>query len=781
MSLAQYEIYRSKVMALARSMIIKCSPAATAINNELELQGQNVNLADPASWKYYLNLNGEYHATDRVMTVTSLDTLQTIEFKKETLALHQITRREYVQGSRYYEALVSRFPDQESLIQGILNPIDIQRAIAAKDGEILYYDATQVEGNETNLIPMLNDWTTRWWRRWVVPAYAFPDDLYISAMFGRMVMMLPAMIEIYRVRNCFTQYAHSFHIRQHLASNGRLDSFVDYLTYKQMLWLYRNVIWLHRNAGKQETFQELVQHVMTDRSMPLSEWDMTHNTEHQSVDIYPKIEFQRKPINELAIGNGRDMRSIPNMLDAEQPLARNNIVVQPQAEEEIKLRMENSIRNQLKTKILESSITDLSDSTAFTLPDVLLNQWLYWSDTNQYQAVISVENPKIGGTFTLDVREAFYVFLYAYNLSMGIRLPNIPPLQAQMVRKQPRPMFDEVLALTDSHYVDRADIEAIYAESYMDGNYISIPAFHEACLKIHRAKNRQREIYSSVSHYLGRGQAEGAMHYLYWDVPVLFEVGTPYETWLRDLGLDVATYSELEAGLLAEQIYITCTGLNLITTQSTRDIQAAMLRLMSRLSSYTVQYLQTINTSPVKTLDWPLIRPGDADRYAYKNELALTVPTTVLKIDEYRQHELHLDNGVGGQNAQLDVFWRNELFYDIDLDIEFGRHAARYQTVGLGGSEVLNVQRSIPVLGTDTPIVNTDQYLPAGHILLSNAFMSTDVPYYTLSSEDHDTITQRYQTYLLNAGEFLEPINDVLPIRNLGYLWPYVQGPEETT
>jgi hypothetical protein len=203
-SKAQYDIYRRKVLDLTRTLVVKSSASADAINHELVALGQEVHDNDPESWKYYLHLAGEYHYTDTQMTIKSLDTSEEILFTKESLTHHLATTREYRLFGSYYRALVNRYPDQEDLIRGILNPVDMETAIAAVDGQILYYDQELVESNEENLIPKLENWCKVFSRRWLVRAYAQVDDLYVPAHLATMYMLIPSVVMNIRLGNCHT-------------------------------------------------------------------------------------------------------------------------------------------------------------------------------------------------------------------------------------------------------------------------------------------------------------------------------------------------------------------------------------------------------------------------------------------------------------------------------------------------------------------------------------------------------------------------------------------------
>lgn len=67
------QIYESQVISFLQSCTIVFSPIATQENNNLLNAGVAVDETDPVTWKYYLNLSGQYHSTDTVMVIQSLD------------------------------------------------------------------------------------------------------------------------------------------------------------------------------------------------------------------------------------------------------------------------------------------------------------------------------------------------------------------------------------------------------------------------------------------------------------------------------------------------------------------------------------------------------------------------------------------------------------------------------------------------------------------------------------------------------------------------------------
>ena len=192
MSISYYEIYAENCTDLARSIIIKSEATALAMNlADADQNALRVSLGEPpfldeydkTTWRYYMHLAGRYHALDTFsvtnddgtvshkpyMQVYSLDTYELIDFTIENLQEHRTTWREYQKGSTYYRNLVNKYPDKRLLIDGILNPIDINVAINARENQILYWDKRKVEENEYSLIQNIQDYIDKYYHRWDNP------------------------------------------------------------------------------------------------------------------------------------------------------------------------------------------------------------------------------------------------------------------------------------------------------------------------------------------------------------------------------------------------------------------------------------------------------------------------------------------------------------------------------------------------------------------------------------------------------------------------------------
>ncbi len=683
MSSALYAIYVKNTFTLARTMVIKSSMVNTSINEALITKGLVVNELSPESWKYYKNIAGEYHFTDQIMTVVSIDTLETIEFTKANLAIHRATAKEYVYGSRYYEDLYRRFPDQEDLIKGILNPVSINKAIDAADGTILYYNKTLVDQNEDDLIPRIEQWVKSFLVRWNVPSYSLTDDLYVTWLIGQLYMTLPKLMLNIRLDNCHTRKAHSYHIREFLASHGALDEYLDLLTPKQALWLYRDVRYIQLNVGKQETFELLVSRILSERGFPLASYELRQNLENQPDQLLPDVEFIQKPLNLQQLG-GRDARYTPYAVLSKQiPLAKGNADVIAEEEAEINLKMSHSPISVIPTKTLESTVVDLSDDGPYRLSDVLLQNWLYLSCNDRYNTFVSFTNPSTGEPLRLTAKEAFVLFIYAFNKALGMDITEIPRITAFHVRKIPTPTFTDLRNISEEKYVSDAFINEVLDDLTPIGVYINSLSFYEECLEIHKRLVLHRYQYTSIEHLIGRGQAEAVAMHLYADVPCTLTETATFDQWLSDRGLDFDGLTSYDFDLMALEISANATGTSLNASRSLRDLQEGMLRLMGQLSSYMVQYISTINTEPYIVIDWSAIRTGD---WYVLPKAGITAPgmaMRVMRIDNKSLSHIDYDLALNAKDFQyhmsiddhieyptpIAIHCTNKLTYEIYMDV----------------------------------------------------------------------------------------------------------------
>lgn len=597
------KLYLKSTIALARGVRIKSTTTANSINSLLSLKSIQVDLDRPETWRYYLNMAGEYHASNDVMTIVSHDTYEVIEFTKANMQIHLLTARNYSLDSLYFRELLDRYPDQEILIQGIIDPVDINTALNAKDHTILTYPKKFIEGNEQYLIPSLQKYIDNFFGNRHNPDYSLFEPYYYVKLLSGLATKI--VLEILRLRQskCKTDKAHSFHVRQYLLSYSEIGKEFRFLSHSQRMWFYRNIKYINRHIGKDETFQTLVERVMTSRGYSLVGYDLSKNTTGILDNFVPGVEFTQLQINRILPASGAGDKEIRTILAKEAKMAKDNPVLLEDQIEKTTVNAEMSLYGSVPTKVLESNVIDRTDSEPFTISEITLNHWIYLSHFGRYNAVVQINNPVNGERYNLSMKDAFILFLYSYNAALGITLLQVPSLTANRVVREPLPTFNELRKLADKSRVPDYYINHILGTQPVLGTYISIEAFRAFCREVWDVMFRHRELRFFATDYRKEGELHTLVDRCYMDVPINLANEMSYVEWLEGKGIDFTNTSSSDYMILAQSILTSCTGNDLQDSTSMTETHRAMLRIMTALSSYSLQYIAEINDSSIKVID----------------------------------------------------------------------------------------------------------------------------------------------------------------------------------
>lgn len=683
----RYQIFINQTLQLAQTIVIKSSQTAESLNEWVF--GNSGYLTpvsnDPTTWKYYLNLAGEYHSADQVMTVTSMDMQEEIIFNRVNLEIHHATARGYKYGSRQYTQLVNRYPNQEQLILGILYPTDINKAIMAKDGSILSYPPGLVESNEYNLMVKLQEFIDAYKLRWTIPAFDLTDELYTATSLGIMYLMLtPAIINI-RLAACNTNEAHSFHVRQYLGSHGYLDEYVDALTTRQALYFYRNIAYIERNAGQRDTFNDLTDHIMTARQVPLAEYTMRHDLKDQPIDDYPTVVFRKKQLNLGVRLDPQNQISLKEMLVKQIDLAPANGEDLDAVETQIQTAMENSPSNVVATKALESTMVDESNSSPWILSEILFNHWMYLSSKNLYVAYINIDNPRNGEQIALTAKEAFIFAAYAFARSIGITPVNIPKFRANRVQRirtnalDPQALkVDDIYSVVDHSLIDRSI--AVQALSMQPSLSISIStdAFYTFSKRVYDAVQMQRGLIAQQEHHGRRGQVHAMVSRIYQDIDIRMEPdGTTYASWLSERNIDIDAFSREDFESMFTKVVLEATGAALHQELSLAAMQKAMVAMFTQLSSYGIHIIAEINDTNIRKTDWPGVRVGEIVTDVTSRHLNPDVSPEIIDVRGSLGQQVIADVN---DNGVTDLFtsYKHRVESDLTLDTITGTSPVQF-------------------------------------------------------------------------------------------------------
>lgn len=647
-SLNHHKLYLDEVFALAKTLSIKSEYSAAQMNARLvQLYGpQIVNQNQPSTWKYYLNRCGRYHSTDTRMQVISLDTLQPIEFSKESLVLHTATARDYQYGTRYYKELVAQYPEQEALILGILYPADMAYALAAPDFSILSWNPALVESNEETFIKDLDTWCRTYKRRWWVSDFNVNHSLYAASFFGVFYQALPLRMLELRERACGTAQAHSFHVRMHLAGHNGLDEFLPYLTQKQAMYLYRNVAYHQRHAGQKASFEALVKNILTDRGLPLVSYKLVHNTDgFENGAVAPQVGFVAEAINNVRAPTG-------DIVDSASVLSR--ISQSASGNEDYNLRFPDdladkrySVQNAYPTKVLESTFVDIGEGSAVSIIEMAMSMWAYASCTDRFNIYIRVNNPETGVEVTMSALDAYYLYLYAYAKAHSGGMPNIPPVFASQAPVWPVPSLNRLLGLTIQEEVNPVRIEQMRSLMPQARTYLNLEQFQSGIEDLESAMGSQLLIQASADTFERQSSYKAVFQALWSDKDFHRpETGQASDAYFVSKDMDMGELSSLQWQELYMTIFTAVTGLDMQTTAAQSNMQTAMIEIMRRLSSYTVLFVEPLGSSVMRTLGWSNLIIQEAATSA-RNYYEIPIHNSDIHEVEQRA-KLHFAIDIGG-------------------------------------------------------------------------------------------------------------------------------------
>lgn len=583
-------------------MVIKSEHAVRQMNAQVKQLGHEVHDSLPRTWKYYMNLAGDYHPSDRPMYVTSQDTFDEIPFTKESLKDHLITKRSYQELGRFYKALVATYPSQELLIRGILNPISYEDSIEARDHKILGYDSSLVEPQEQFLIPEIQDYIDGLYDRWYNEDYTRIESVYRTYMDAILIANLPMQIILSRKRRRYTDLAHSYHIRMYLLSfSKKIGDEFNYLSRPQRLWLYRNIKYLNLNIGTNETLDTVVRHIMNERGFPVVATELEFDYEKLGDQIDPDIKTYPVTIGYIP-GESLNVGGIDDILARQLPKAPLNSDYREYDRERMEEKYYQSRFDKLTTKVLESNIIDKSDAEPFTFKAVVTNYWPFLAAKGLYKARLSITVPTTGDVHQLDMLEAFVLYIYCITAFEEVYLDKVPCIYIERVLRLIPPKQSELEDLR-MEYTSRSFLEYIYDQIPTIHPMISPLSFNEKANEIHRVQNDLR----TMRHFQGDYRVEGNLHQImdrYFHSVILKPYdGQLFSLWFEEREIEIDRWMKEDYIEVAGMIFEQATGVSMNKGSALKDLHAAMIRVLDELTSYSVHMLSLTNDDGIKILD----------------------------------------------------------------------------------------------------------------------------------------------------------------------------------
>lgn len=610
----EFKAYVKNTIAFARTIVIKCNDIALSDNRLMQQHYGITPDVDPAHWRYYMNLNGEYHITDQMMFVQSLDNGDMIEFTKANLDLHLATKRAYREGSYYYTRLVEKYPSQSILINGVINPIPQSESVPAKDYSILRYNKDYVEWNEYQLMPALQKHIDAMVEGSFDTEYLLTDNLMLPLLLATLHGSLVSNILMLRKESSNSRYAHSFYIWSRLMSAGISPVYKNYLDRKQTMWLFRNINYVLRKLGRRATFDAVLDILLTHRRIPLSRYETIQTTMDMETTFVPTPMMLSTPINLINdFGMDTRMYTVPEVLKKENPLALDNPTNYETGEEATSYAIKYGLFGDVPTKVLESNMTDTTDRNPDRLMRVLHNEWIYLTFNQLYNINIDVPDVRTGSKIRLTMPQAIILWHYLIDRSRGIEKPGeIPEYNYWHVRKLVDPTWQELRMLGGKEILTEDVCRNILKVKVDFPNLITPDGFFNKCKEVQDAMWDHKKLYSRVLNLFFATRRKNAVDACYADGLAKFGTWATYDDFLLTLDLDVWNYNQDECLDLAWSIWSKATGWEFNDVQSIGEQQRMLINLMKDLTSYTVQYVGSTETLEGQfNLPYMLLLDGD--------------------------------------------------------------------------------------------------------------------------------------------------------------------------
>jgi hypothetical protein len=261
-----------------------------------------------------------------------------------------------------------------------------------------------------------------------------------------------------------------------------------------------------------------------------------------------------------------------------------------------------------------------------------------------------------------------------------------------------------VMSVVDSTIVPKSVVEGMVSTMPTIGTLISTEAFYNTCKEIHDNTFLQRNLLGSSQDFMRRGMTHGAISRLYSDNIVQLEApDKSYAEWFAERNIDISTFGAAELDTIFQELIQETTGLSLNTSTSLKDVQTAMLKMLSQLSSYSIQLVGDIKGDGITRLDTPVVRVGNLRGSSKDHEYYPINPADVLVVRGRSGTHLKLNLSAG--NA-TDFKGRSSQNHQFDPSVEVRKAKVSSQT--RMRVELVNVKAKAHI-----PLAPVDRRVPA--------------------------------------------------------------------
>lgn len=621
----------TSAIQLTNSLVIKMLDNALAINRGLVTKHGMSIPSDRREWKYFKNLAGEKHSTNRQVDITVIELSEKRPLTRELLEQYSYTRQELLKVDSMYNEVLESYPDEYLYIQGCIYPTDKVKAIQAKDGTILNYNKNLVEENEYDLIKQIQEYIYNFLQRWHVRAYTLTDELYLPYIMSVLYTSLPAKIINLRLNNIGTNQVHSFHLEHFFRSNINIWEELQYLKPVTINWLYKNLTYLNNNIGKEDVMKTVIEKIITDNEIGIGAYylrtpNLTPDPDaikqepspdggttpgaivsdiNKPVFQVPELVVTVEPLNAIFVNANEKYYTIQDMVSKEISIGSNDRLKENINKiEQIKLEASNYVKGNSsdyqRTKILELSTYELFKRQGIDLFKVILDYWLYLEQNKKLNYVVEYIEPNDKKNYVTSTRIGILFLLKSMLELTGMKDMRLKELHYDIVMPIDVNEVRKVLpAIYDDGYLNQIVDKLLEGYPNLNLQLTSVHAFKDQLASIINWYTYSWTLDANLESVTGSANIKRILAlstrkgtYKITDEPE----GLTIDELIEKENIIYTTTNNFDYNLSLQTIVERYTGMSIDEYKFIKEISASFKIILERMVSYTTQILNSTTT-----------------------------------------------------------------------------------------------------------------------------------------------------------------------------------------
>ncbi len=611
MSKKMLDEYIALAISFIRTLIIKVPDAALSINNALfDIYGHTAG-DDRHTWKYYMNLAGIPHTYNTPVYITIIETGGIEQLTAALLLRYPATASELLKQADMYKELVDTYPTEVSYINSCMLPVPIEVSLNAKIGTILAYNKTFIEPQETSIVYELQQYIQNFFARYNVSGYGYTDDLYIASLYGILYPNLINKIVNARVSRVRTGEVHSFHVEQYFRSHLNIWNEQSVLNDKSKYWLYFNMRQLMKHTGKNVTLKLVADKVLAANNVGIGKYVLDTGEPllvpagpTESRFLLPEKSFTTRSVNGCYKLNNYKSQTLTDILKDEYSVHYETRTDQGAVRVETMASRTAAILDGTSYRDQDTKILDIDYPLLFSLLGVdpvlyLLEQWIYAVKTNAYIARTNYVDPNTKTVYNISPRQGLLILLkmlLTATSSTDRKLTNIYTMHIPNV--ETRDVDDVLLDIMGEHQIRPLVVSLLATlpidrlayptqedfKKYISGHYATLKKLWVYCCNGMNAFTS-----AGLKTCIGR-MLEPSEYVLTSE-----DEGLTIDQLLALEGIEYNIDAEHDVVLAIENIFYAFTGINIDYYKSSRERYRSFIRIVNKLTSYSVQVLDKSN------------------------------------------------------------------------------------------------------------------------------------------------------------------------------------------